>query len=156
MAFCLHYLAARVKSRMTYPDRVGVSWTKQWSPLCQLTGGGCPREVVQKAGHQRGEPEALASEKHQGRWASGSVVALFRGQRSRDRVQPPTDPVLLCLQKGPFLRYLYVHGCSVHMNGNSFSLLVSMALNVYFSFLLSEQACPPLCFPEMTSVSGAS
>lgn len=40
----------------------------------------------------------------------------------------------------------------------AFPSLVSVALKltVYFSFLLSEQACLPLCFPEMISASGAS
>ena len=51
-----------------------------------------------------------------------------------------------------------MYACGFHGNDSSlfffFLLPVLLKLN-YFSFF-PEQACLPLCFPEMTSVSGAS
>ena len=51
-----------------------------------------------------------------------------------------------------------MYACGFHGNDSSFFYPTASAIKVKLFFLsfFPEQACPHLCFPEMTSVSGAS
>ena len=58
-----------------------------------------------------------------------------------------------------FMVSLYMYACGSQIIDSSFfpnASGIKIKSLFLFSFFFSEQACPPLCFPEMTSASGAS